>query len=139
MAVFPQLFTNTDPTYADLPRPARRRRADAWFGYDIQGCDIYARTVYGARASILVGVFATVGHGCCIGSVVGIIAGYYGGWVDALLSPDRRHLLRASRCCSAASVPVHLPQRLRHAATSSSVRQGGPRAGHPRLADASRG
>jgi oligopeptide transport system permease protein len=85
MAAFPQLFTNTDPTVADLSKAREAPSADAWFGRDNQGYDVYARTVYGARASILVGVFATL-FVAVLGSFVGIIAGYRAGWADSLLS-----------------------------------------------------
>jgi oligopeptide transport system permease protein len=84
MAAFPQLFTSTDPTLADLSKAREAPSADAWFGRDGQGYDVYARTVYGARASILVGVFATL-FVAVIGSFIGIIAGYRGGWVDSVL------------------------------------------------------
>src|SRR5215211_8983548 len=60
MAAFPQLFTSTDPTLADLSKAREAPSADAWFGRDGQGYDVYARTIYGARASILVGNFATL-------------------------------------------------------------------------------
>jgi oligopeptide transport system permease protein len=85
MAAFPQLFTNTDPTVADLSKAREAPSPDAWFGRDNQGYDVYARTVYGARASILVGVFATL-FVAVLGSFVGIIAGYRAGWADSLLS-----------------------------------------------------
>ncbi len=61
MAIWPSLFTSTDPTNAVLAKSRERPGVDAWFGRDIQGYDIYARCVYGARASILVGVLCTVG------------------------------------------------------------------------------
>lgn len=85
MAIFPGLFTNTDPREAFLGRSREKPNADAWFGRDIQGYDIYARCIYGARASILVGVLATVGV-ATFGSLMGLIAGYRGGWVDSLIS-----------------------------------------------------
>lgn len=85
MAAFPQLFTRTDPNFADLAKARQGPSADAWFGRDGQGYDVYARTIYGARASILVGLFATV-FTMLLGSVTGIIAGYRGGWVDAVIS-----------------------------------------------------
>jgi oligopeptide transport system permease protein len=85
MAAFPQLFTSTDPYYADLSKARERPSADAWFGRDSQGYDVYARTIYGARASILVGLFTTL-LTLVVGSVVGIIAGYRGGWIDSLTS-----------------------------------------------------
>lgn len=85
MAVVPQLFTRTDPNFADLSRSREKPSGSAWFGMDQQGYDVYARTIYGARASILVGVLTTA-LTLVVGSTVGITAGYLGGWVDALLS-----------------------------------------------------
>ena len=85
MAAFPQLFTSTDPTVADLSKAREAPSADAWFGRDGQGYDVYARTIYGARASILVGIFATL-FVAVLGSFIGIIAGYRAGWVDSALS-----------------------------------------------------
>lgn len=85
MAAFPQLFTSTDPNQADLNKAREAPSGDAWFGRDGQGYDVYARTIYGARASILVGLFATV-FTLLFGSLVGIISGYRGGWLDSLLS-----------------------------------------------------
>ena len=86
MAAVPQLFTSTDPNFADLSqRPAGHRRRDAWFGHDTQGYDVYARTIYGARASILVGIFATAVHRGLRLAASASIAGYCGGWVDAVL------------------------------------------------------
>ena len=85
MAAVPQLFTSADPYFADLAKAREAPSADAWFGRDGQGYDVYARTIYGARASILVGVFATL-FSLVFGSVIGIISGYAGGWVDSVLS-----------------------------------------------------
>ncbi|MGY0002310.1 ABC transporter permease [Micromonospora sp. I033] len=85
MAVFPSLFTSGDAVNGDLARSRVEPSGDAWFGYDVQGRDVYARTIYGARASIVVAVLSTL---CTllIGGAMGIIAGYRGGWVDSLLS-----------------------------------------------------
>ncbi len=85
MAIFPQLFTRTDPNFADLAKAREAPSADAWFGRDNQGYDVFARTIYGARASILVGLFATL-FTLLFGSLVGIVSGYRGGWIDAVLS-----------------------------------------------------
>ena len=85
MAIWPSLFTCTDPTNAVLAKSRERPGVDAWFGRDIQGYDIYARCIYGARASILVGVLCTVGT-VLIGGTIGVMSGYQGGWADSLLS-----------------------------------------------------
>lgn len=55
------------------------------FGVDPLGRDVLARTVYGARVSLLVGVLGTA-SAVVLGVTVGLIAGYYRGWVDTLLS-----------------------------------------------------
>lgn len=85
MAAFPGLFTSADPTYCDLHKARQRPQPGAPFGYSLQGCDVFARTIHGARSSVLVAVFATTGT-LLVGSFIGMIAGFFGGWVDALLS-----------------------------------------------------
>ncbi|MEU8580796.1 ABC transporter permease [Streptomyces abikoensis] len=91
MAAWPSLFTSTNPRNGDLthhfltkPEYGDVFSAD-WFGYDKQGRSIYARVIYGARASISVGVLVTIAV-TLLGGLVGMIAGYYGGWVDSVLS-----------------------------------------------------
>src|SRR5205823_763082 len=57
-----------------------------WFGVEpINGRDIFARIVYGARISMIIAFLAT-GVSVVIGVVVGMVAGYFGGWLDNLLS-----------------------------------------------------
>lgn len=85
MAIAPQLFTRTDPTVADLSRSLEKPSSHNWFGLDQQGYDIYARTIYGARASIMVGVLTMI-FTLVVGSVAGLAAGFFGGWVDAVIS-----------------------------------------------------
>jgi oligopeptide transport system permease protein len=85
MAAFPTLFTGVDPTYADPDHSMLGPSAQHWFGTDLQGHDVYARVVYGARASILVGVGTTLAV-LVIGATLGALAGFYGGWLDALVS-----------------------------------------------------
>jgi oligopeptide transport system permease protein len=85
VAVFPGLFTGADPTYADPSQSLLGPSAAHWFGTDLQGHDIYARTVYGARASVTVGLGATLAV-FVVGGALGALAGFYGGWVDAVVS-----------------------------------------------------
>ena len=85
VTVFPGLFTGADPTYADPSQSLLPPSAAHWFGTDLQGHDIYARTVYGARASVTVGLGATLAV-FVVGGALGALAGFYGGWVDAVVS-----------------------------------------------------
>ncbi|KAA8970467.1 MAG: ABC transporter permease [Mycobacterium sp.] len=85
VAAFPELFTGADPDYADPNQSLLAPSRAHWFGTDLQGHDIYARTVYGARASITVGVGATLAV-FVVGGALGALAGFYGGWIDAVVS-----------------------------------------------------
>jgi oligopeptide transport system permease protein len=85
MAAVPGLFTSVDPTDGVLARSRVGPSADAWFGYDVQGRDVYARTIHGARASIIVAITAVLGT-TLFGGMMGVIAGYRGGWLDGLVS-----------------------------------------------------
>ncbi len=57
--------------------------ADFWFGTDEFSRDIFSRTLYGLRASILVSIFAVGGFGLA-GTVAGFTAGYFRGWLDTI-------------------------------------------------------
>jgi oligopeptide transport system permease protein len=85
MAVAPQLFTDVNPRDCNLSNSLVRPSRDAWFGYDVLGCDYYSRTIYGARASVAVGLTVTV-TASLIAVVLGSLAGYYRGWLDTMLS-----------------------------------------------------
>lgn len=85
VAAFPSLFTSIDPTYANPDESLLGPSSQHWFGTDLQGHDIYARTIYGARASVLVGIGTTAAV-LLFGATLGALAGYYGGWLDSLVS-----------------------------------------------------
>ncbi|MFD2122919.1 ABC transporter permease, partial [Streptomyces cirratus] len=85
IAIWPQLIASGDPLHCDLSKSQQGSAPGHPFGYDTQGCDVYTRTVYGARASITVGVCATLGA-ALLGSALGGLAGFFGHWGDALLS-----------------------------------------------------
>jgi oligopeptide transport system permease protein len=85
VAIFPSMMTSTSPLSCDLTKSQLGPTSGHPFGYDTQGCDVYARTVYGARASITVGVCATIGA-ALVGTVLGGLAGFFGGWSDSVIS-----------------------------------------------------
>lgn len=59
--------------------------ADFWFGTDEFSRDIFSRTLYGLRASLLVSIFAVGGFGLA-GTIAGFLAGYFRGWLDTVIS-----------------------------------------------------
>lgn len=85
MATFPFLFTQQDPFDCSLLRSRQGPESGAIFGYDNRGCNVYSRVVYGARASMLVGVLTTT-FVLVIGVVLGTLAGYYRKAADVIIS-----------------------------------------------------
>ncbi|GHE84217.1 peptide ABC transporter permease [Streptomyces longispororuber] len=85
ISLWPSAIATGDPHDCDLARAQDGSSPGHPFGIDGQGCDVYTRTVYGARASVTVGVCATLGVGL-LGSVLGGLAGFFGGAWDAILS-----------------------------------------------------
>lgn len=85
LAMFPGVVTSTDPLMCQLKDSYGPAAPGHPFGFDRQGCDIFARTAYGARASVTVGVLTTL-MVVLLGSVVGALAGFFGGWVDAVMA-----------------------------------------------------
>ncbi len=83
VAFFPQWFTDLGPRACDLSRSAEPPQAGHWLGFDRQGCDLYARTVFSTRASLLIALIVTV-SAFVIAVILGSVAGYVGRWVDTL-------------------------------------------------------
>ena len=82
---FPGLFTDADPNFKQLSDSFAPASEGHPFGFTQQGGDVWARTLYGARASVAVGVLTTL-FVAVVGIVTGAIAGFYGGWLDTLIS-----------------------------------------------------
>jgi oligopeptide transport system permease protein len=85
MAAFPGLWTDVDPRACDLAASGRAPSAAHVFGTNALGCDYYAMIVHGARSPVLVGVCTTLAV-IVIGALLGTVAGYRGGWLDAVIS-----------------------------------------------------
>lgn len=97
VAIFAPLITWHDPYAQDL---ANRRIPPIWHGWfydnpkagwlhplgtDPLGRDYLTRLIYGTRISLFVG-FSVVAISCTIGATLGVLAGYFGGWIDTVIS-----------------------------------------------------
>jgi peptide/nickel transport system permease protein len=85
LAGFAPLIVPYDPVATSWSLVRKAPSAQHWFGTDELGRDVFARVVFGARASLLAGVIS-VGIALAIGVPLGLVAGYRGGFIDALLS-----------------------------------------------------
>ncbi|MFD3706684.1 ABC transporter permease [Nocardia sp. NPDC058658] len=85
VVVWPSLFTSQDPRQCFGEFGMDGPRAGHPFGFDKQGCDVFARTIYGARASVTVGIASAVLF-LLVGGVLGAISGFYGGLLDTIVS-----------------------------------------------------
>ncbi len=83
-AIFAPLVAGHDPNRGDLDQLRAPPSASHILGTDSAGRDVWARLVFGARISMTVGLVAVLIAGI-IGTLIGIQAGYFGGWVDNLL------------------------------------------------------
>lgn len=85
MAVVPRLWTSKDPRACNVRIALQGSSGEHWFGTSIVGCDYYAHAIYGARPSLTIAVLATGGV-TLVGGTLGMLAGFYGRWVDAVIS-----------------------------------------------------
>ena len=85
-AVFAPLLAPHDPTKVS-PLDAKLAPGDDWtypLGTDVVGQDILSRLIFGARTVLIIGLIS-LATGAFVGTVLGMVAGYRGGWVDALI------------------------------------------------------
>jgi peptide/nickel transport system permease protein/oligopeptide transport system permease protein len=86
MAIVPKLWTRTDPDSCTLDNSSLPMFTPGHpFGTNPRGCDYYAYAVWGARPSLTIAAMATLGI-LLIGIPLGVLAGFFGGWVDAVIS-----------------------------------------------------
>jgi peptide/nickel transport system permease protein len=84
IAIFAPIIATQPYDKVDPPNRLQAPSAEHWLGTDDIGRDVWSRLVWGARISLAVG-FVAAGVSVFIGTTVGALAGYYGGWVDAVL------------------------------------------------------
>ncbi len=85
VALFAPLLAPYSPTQYNLDSVLVAPQSAHWLGTDEQGRDVLSRLIYGSRVSLSVG-FVAVGISIFLGIFFGALAGYYGGWVDILIS-----------------------------------------------------
>ena len=84
LAIAAPVFARHDPFGVELINSLQPPNATHWFGTDVQGRDVWARLVYGARVSLSVGILSQ-GIALTLGVILGLLAGYYGRWIDELV------------------------------------------------------
>ena len=86
VALFPDLFTKVPPNNdCQLSNSNGAPTTGHPLGFTRQGCDIYSRIIHGTSTSLAVGLIVTF-LVAVLGIIFGALAGFYGGWVDGLLS-----------------------------------------------------
>jgi peptide/nickel transport system permease protein len=83
-ALLAPLIAPYDPLGQNISAGLRPPSAEYLFGTDKLGRDIFSRILYGARISLFVGVAVVLMSGV-VGTLLGVLAGYVGGWADELL------------------------------------------------------
>jgi peptide/nickel transport system permease protein len=83
IALAAPLLASHDPYAIDFASILQPPGADHWFGTDNVGRDTYSRVVYGTRLALYIGLLGVIAP-MVIGTMVGLVAGYFGGWVDTV-------------------------------------------------------
>ena len=84
MAAFAPIVARHDPNAIDLINLLSPPSRAHWLGTDVQGRDVWARLVYGARVSLGVGIVSQ-SIAVSLGITLGLLAGYYRGWIDEII------------------------------------------------------
>ena len=85
VSLFPTLFTQVDPRACQLSLSNQGPAAGHPLGFNKQGCDIYSRVIHGTSTSVAVG-FIVILMTFVFGTIMGALSGYFGGWVDTVIS-----------------------------------------------------
>lgn len=84
LAIFAPLIARHDPNSINLIRLLEAPSWDHWLGTDVQGRDVWARLVYGARISLSVGILSQA-LSLLLGVTLGVVSGFYGKWIDEVV------------------------------------------------------
>ena len=114
LAIFAPLIVPYDPIATSWSLVRKAPTSLHWFGTDELGRDVLARIVYGARASLLAGVIS-VSIALAIGVPLGLLAGYRGGFIDALISRVTDAMLACPFLILAIALAAFLGPSLRNA------------------------
>jgi peptide/nickel transport system permease protein len=124
VAILAPLLAPYSPTHGDLsditvshvPGPSSKH----WLGLDLQGRDELSRIIYGARASLLIGVVSLT-LGAALGMLLGALAGGFGGWVDSIIMRLMDIMLAVPGLLFAIAVAALLGPSLRSVMTAIAV------------------
>jgi len=83
-AFVPNLFASADPDATNGPDKLQPPSAAHWFGTDELGRDLYSRIIHGSALTIE-GTLIAVGLAAAGGLLIGVVAGFFGRWIDAVL------------------------------------------------------
>lgn len=78
------ILTSYDPIAVDVAQALKPPGAEHWLGSDAIGRDVLTRIIYGARYDLAMAFFGVVGP-IVLGTIIGLVSGYFGGRMDALL------------------------------------------------------
>jgi peptide/nickel transport system permease protein len=84
-AIFADVVAPYDPVAVDFGAMLGAPSLDHFFGTDAFGRDVFSRIIYGARTALAVGFLSAI-TGCTIGAIIGIVAAYFGGKIDMVIS-----------------------------------------------------
>ena len=114
LAIAAPVLPIPDPAATDWPAIRKAPSAAHWLGTDDLGRDILSRMIWGAQASLMAGVFS-VAIAVAIGVPFGLLAGYFGGWTDQVISRVTEALLAMPFLITAIALAAFLGPSLTNA------------------------
>ena len=84
LAALAPFITGYDPIKIDVLHTLQPPGAEHWLGTDATGRDLFTRIIYGARQDLAMAFFGVVGP-IILGTLIGLVSGYFGGRLDAVL------------------------------------------------------